>query len=130
MPDEIARRHADPGHDVVTVAGGRGMMRRPCPECPWRRVNAGTFPAGAFLLSASTAYDMARHVFGCHQAGAGHPMTCAGGAVRESHNLSLRMRAAEVALVEDLGAELFDDYREMAVANGVDPADPVLSRCR
>ena len=28
------------------------------------------------------------------------------------------------------GLELFESYREMAIANGVDPDDPVLADCR
>jgi len=126
----VNRRNADPDHDVVTVHGGEGMMRRPCPECPWRRTNAGGFPAEAFRLSAPTAYDMATHTFGCHQSGTERPRTCAGAAVRTGHSLALRMRGAEAAEVEDVGDDLFDDYREMAEANGVDPDDPVLRSCR
>jgi hypothetical protein len=130
MSEEIQRRHADPNHDVVTTTGGTGIMRRPCPECPWRRTNAGTFPAQAFIPSAPTAYDMATHTFGCHQTGTQHPTTCAGAALRQHHNLSLRMRATEVAQVEDPGDELFDDYRQMAIANGADPDHPALTPCR
>jgi len=130
MGEVIRRRPADDRHEVITVEGRDGMMRRPCPECPWRRANAGDFPAEAFRHSAGTAYDLATHTFGCHQAGVEHGKTCAGAAVRTPHNLALRLRGAEVAQVEDIGEELFDDYREMAVANGVDPDDPVLAPCR
>lgn len=34
------------------------------------------------------------------------------------------------AEVEDAGADLFDDYWEMAVANGVDPDHPALQPVR
>lgn len=134
MPDILRRRSADAENDVITVvsdpAERRTMMTRPCPECPWRRANAGSFPAEAFRISAPTAYDLATHTFGCHTAGAKEPRTCAGAAVRTGHSLALRMRGEEVAQVEDIGDELFDDYREMAEANGVDPEDEVLRPCR
>jgi hypothetical protein len=32
--------------------------------------------------------------------------------------------------VHDGGHDLHDSYRDMAVANGVDPDDPALGRCR
>jgi len=130
MGEVIRRRPADDRHEVITVEGRDGMMRRPCPPCPWRRANAGSFPAEAFRHSAPTAYDMATSTFGCHSTGVERTRTCAGAAVRTGHSLSLRMRWEQVEQVEDIGDELFDDYREMAVANGVDPDDPVLAPCR
>jgi hypothetical protein len=32
--------------------------------------------------------------------------------------------------VSDGGHRLYDNYRSMAVANGVDPDDPILAPCR
>ncbi|AVK09334.1 DUF6283 family protein [Pseudomonas aeruginosa] len=32
--------------------------------------------------------------------------------------------------VSDGGVDLFDSYAEMAIANGVDPEDPILKPCR
>ena len=32
--------------------------------------------------------------------------------------------------VNDGGKELFESYRDMAVANGVDPGSPILKACR
>jgi hypothetical protein len=125
-------RSAGEDHAVVLVEGGPGgMMPRPCPECPWRRENAGSFPAEAFRHSAYTAYDCAEATFGCHMSDPERARTCAGAALRTDHSLALRMRWSEVEQVEDPGeGVLFTDYREMAIANGVDPDEEVLRPCR
>ena len=129
-------RPAGPNHQVVTVEGGGGTYRhQPCSDCPWRRDAVGIFPAAAFLHSAGTAYDMALVTFACHQSGTGKPAICAGFLLRgAAHNLTVRLRIIsgeiEPAAVSDGGADLFDGYREMAEANGVEPDDPALRRCR
>lgn len=95
----------------------------------------GEFPAEAFRHSASTAYDMAPNTFACHQSGTVKPAVCAGFLLRNSdNNLGVRMMLMRGDLdreqVHDGGAELFSSYREMAVANGVDPSDLALAECR
>lgn len=133
---ETARRMAGDDHAVITLEGGGGLYRRqPCEECPWRRENEGSFPAEAFKHSASTAYDGAMSSFSCHMSGAKKPATCAGFLLRNADNnigvrISLAMGKINPAELSDGGADLFDSYREMAVANGVDPADPILRPCR
>ena len=133
---EVRRRHADPDHDVVTLeGGGGGYRRRPCGGCPWRVDQTGAFPAAAFRLSAPTAYDLAGRAFGCHESDHAEPLTCAGFLLRGAdHSLAVRLRVARGGLdldqVTDGGHQLHDSYREMAVANGVDPDDPVLIPCR
>lgn len=126
---------AGDGHQVVTVvAAERKYMRKPCADCPWRVDAVGVFPAEAFLISAATAYDMSERSFGCHQSGVKHSATCAGFLLRGAdHNLSVRlarMRGDIQVDVSDGGHALHDDYRAMAIANGVDPSDPVLMPCR
>lgn len=130
-------RPAGANHQVVTVEGGRrGLYRRePCPTCPWRKDAVGEFPAEAFRHSANTAYDMASKMFSCHESGVEKPATCAGFLLRNSeNNLGARLMAARGDLDReqlcDGGHELFDSYRDMAVANGVAPNDPVLAQCR
>lgn len=131
-------RPAGPDHQVVTVEGGKaGVYRKtPCDGCPWKTANAGTFPAEAFRHSANTAYDMASHTFACHEVGYEKTTaTCAGFLLRGADN-NLAYRIAVIkgnidpSKVTDGGHELFDDYRAMAEANGVDPEDPVLRPCR
>jgi len=39
-------------------------------------------------------------------------------------------RTIEMDQVSDGGVALFDSYAEMAIANGVEPNDPVLAPCR
>lgn len=132
----IKTRRADANHAVTTIKGGSGQCRVPCAECPWRVENVGDFPVEAFRISASTAYDMADHTFGCHTAGIENPKTCAGALLSTGaeHNLNVRMRLINGRFTwDDVSAgdaELFADYRSMAVANGVDPDDPVLAGCR
>jgi hypothetical protein len=79
---------------------------------------------------------MSQHTFACHMKGAERPATCAGYLLSSSayHNLSVRMKAMRGELnldkVSDGGHKLFDNYREMAVANGVKPRDPRIKPCR
>ncbi len=129
-------RPADDNHQVVsTKGGGHAYRRKPCPDCPWRRdARIGEFPAEAYRHSAETAYDMAMEKFGCHQSGSEKPATCAGFLLRGAdHNLGVRMAViyGDLDLREvSSDVELYDSYREMAEANGVDPDDPVLRPCR
>lgn len=128
-------RPAGDGHQVVTVVGGKGTYRRePCPDCPWRVDAVGVFPAEAFKHSANTAYDMADHTFACHSSGTAKPAICAGFLLRGAdHNLTVRLKRMQGEIVDDVvdgGHELHENYRAMAVANGVDPADAVLRPCR
>lgn len=123
---------AGDAHQVVSVTtdGKRCYRRQPCSDCPWRRDTVGEFPAEAFRISATTAYDMATNVFSCHQSGTEKPAACAGFLLRGAeHNLSIRLAMVRGDIkpdVSDGGHELFDSYREMAVANGVSPEDPAL----
>jgi hypothetical protein len=132
----VERRLADDDHAVTAVEGGEALYRRePCAECPWRRENVGTFPAEAFRLSARTCYDGALTTFACHMSGTERPAECAGFLLRNAdHNVAVRMYAArgkiDLDQVSEGDAILFASYREMAVANGVDPDDPVLKQCR
>lgn len=132
----VSIRRADKNHQVVSVNGGdKRYMKKPCPDCPWRKDAVGEFPASAFQISAPTSYDMSDRMFGCHSAGTENPKTCAGFLLRGSqHNLSVRLHlmAGEIELdeVSDGGHELFDNYREMAIANGVNDNDPVLKDSR
>lgn len=129
-------RPAGPDHEVLSVkGGGEAYRRRPCGGCPWRVDQVGVFPAEAFGHSAPTAYDLSDRVFACHESGAARPATCAGFLLRGAdHNLAVRVRAAAGRLdldqVHDGGHELHQDYRAMAVANGVDPDDERLALCR
>lgn len=134
---EVARRLADENNAVVTVEGaGGGYCRTPCPECPWRVENAGSFPAEAFRISAPTAYDMADRTFACHMAGLEQPKKCAGALLSTGaeHNLKVRMALMRGSFrwddVTAGGVVLHKSYAAMAVANGVDPDDPALRGCR
>ena len=125
----------DADNQVVTVVGGNGTyMHRPCPGCPWRVDQTGSFPAEAFRISANTAYDMATHVFGCHMAGKDNPATCAGFLLRGAdHNMAVRLRYLKGEIDPDdisSDVELHASYRAMAIANGCDPDDPELRGCR
>jgi uncharacterized protein DUF6283 len=134
-PKVTRRTPVDQDHQVVTIEGGNGHRYRPCGECPWKVANAGTFPAEAFRVSAHTAYDAAMSTFACHEAGMENPKTCAGFLLRNAANsLAVRIAVArgrfDLDSLSDGGHELHDCYVDMAIANGVDPEDPVLAPCR
>ncbi|MEU6932824.1 DUF6283 family protein [Streptomyces sp. NPDC046374] len=145
VSEVVAVREADENHRVLEIhtTGGRPSFRvKPCedegpdkPACPWRRdARIGEYPAQAYRQSARTAYDMAEHVFGCHQHSAvdGPPMWCAGFLLRGAgDNMRVRMQARQLDFsVVHSDVELYDSYREMAEANGVAPDDPALAPCR
>lgn len=127
-------RPADENNQVVTVEGaGERWRQTPCSDCPWRKDAVGAFPAEAFRHSAHTADDMSTHKFGCHQSGTKKPATCAGFLLRGAdHNMAVRLARMRGLMmnVDANGVDLFDDYVDMAVANGVDPDDPSLTSCR
>jgi hypothetical protein len=118
--------------------GGDKHVRcvKPCEQCPWRKdVPTGVFPPEAFRTSAPTSYDMSDSTFACHMSGQSNPRTCAGFLMRHAtHNLSVRlsgmMGRINMDEVTDGGFPLYPTYREMAIANGVDPSDPVLAQVR
>lgn len=132
-----------PGDEVWGVTsleyqGPPVAQRSPCAgteRCPWRRdAEPGTFPAEAFRLSAPTSYPDSDRRFGCHSSTAKAPRVCAGWLLRgASGNRQVQElldsgRMERPSLPE--GVELYDDYAEMAVANGVNADDPALASCR
>lgn len=128
-------RAAGADHQVVSTVGAHsGYMKKPCALCPWRVDATGEFPAEAFKHSASTSYDMSDRIFACHDSGVDKGKTCAGFLLRGAdNNLAVRlgyMSGKYHRDVKDGGHELHDSYRDMAVANGVDPDDEVLRQCR
>lgn len=130
------RRVADENNHVVTVVGGdSSFCRTPCKQCPWRKANAGSFPAEAFRHSANTAQDMADHTFGCHMTGVENPATCAGfllsKTAEDSMAVRIRLMKGEIdpSKIKGNRRELFSTYRKMAEANGVPKDDPALEGC-
>lgn len=127
-------RQAGPDHQVLTVVGGAGLHRKtPCGGCPWRLDRTGDFPAEAFVHSARTSYDMSQHTFACHESGAKKPAVCAGFLLRGAmHNLSIRIArmSGRMLDVSDGGHALHDNYKAMAMANGVPASHPYLENSR
>jgi Family of unknown function (DUF6283) len=107
----------------------------PCAECPWRRdVPTGHFPPERFKALANTAYDMSCVQFACHLSAENRPRTCTGFLLRGAeHNLAVRIHKSygriDPARLR-ASVPLYNSYRQMAVANGVDPDDPALEQCR
>ncbi len=132
----IETRAAGNDHQVVTVkskGAGKTCRRKPCPNCPWRKDAMGEFPPEAFKHSARTNYDQSTSLFACHDSGVENVAICAGFLLRGAdNNIAARLGyiRGEIPDVEDGGIELFDNYREMAIANGVDSDDPSLGPCR
>ncbi|MBG0825981.1 hypothetical protein HS048_35510 [Planomonospora sp. ID91781] len=136
LPDGVLRvRDGGDGRWGVTSvvsSGERDHQTSPCARCPWRKdAPLGAFPPQVYRDSASTSYDMAVTTFGCHASTPQQPKTCAGFLLRgAADNLAIRLHGRSYEDVHDGGVELYDSYRDMAVANGVDPGDPALARCR
>lgn len=137
LPKETGRILADKNHAVITVeGGGKGYRKTPCAECPWRKDSPiGAFPAEAYRISAKTSKDMAPTTFACHMLGAALPTTCAGFLLSTSacHNFKVRMALLKGNLdLDEVSSDvpMYESYREMAEANGVDPKDPALRGCR
>ncbi|MEA5367245.1 DUF6283 family protein [Amycolatopsis sp., V23-08] len=126
----------NPGADgwgVITyMAPGSAYQATPCTRCPWLRDSpTGAFPPEVFQHSAHTTYDLATHKFGCHASPRDEPKTCAGFLLRGSaHNLAVRVYGPDVPTAVSTYRPLYDNYREMAIANGVAPDDPALTPCR
>lgn len=131
-----AVRMAGEDHAVITLTGkgDAGYMKKPCAKCPWRVDATGEFPAEAFKHSAATSYDASMNVFACHDSGIEVGKTCAGFLLRNAdNNITVRLKRMSGKIVNDIsdgGHELHADYKAMAIANGVDPNDPVLRLCR
>lgn len=111
-------------------------QRRPCAECPWRvDVAPGQFPAERYRTLAASAYDLSHVIFACHKSTEGSDVVCAGFLARGAdHNLAVRMAYSRGDLDFDVNRAgpfaLHDDFRSMAIANGVAPDDPALGPCR
>jgi hypothetical protein len=98
-------------------------------------VPVGIFPAEAFRTSAHTAHDGAMETFGCHMSKPGQPATCAGFLMRHAeNNIGVRLAALADRFSwkpdPTCDVPVYPTYREMAVANGVDPEDPCLRPVR
>lgn len=109
--------------------------KKPCDECPWRvDVPVGKFSPERFASLAGTAGDISFTVFACHKSPDDRPMPCAGAILRQPHNLRLRLLASAGEInpeaVGDGGFPLFENYRAMAVANGVPPDAIALRHVR
>lgn len=118
---------------LIRLDDTTNVCRKPCSECPWRKdAQPGRFGAEHFRRLANTAYDMNHHVFTCHKSLNDKPLVCAGFLLRgAAHNLTVRMNYGKARQEADGGGlELFDSYRQMAIANFVDENDPVLAPCR
>lgn len=110
-------------------------MKKPCAECPWRTdVCTGRFPADRFRILAPTAYDMNMVQFVCHKSPEGEEVGCAGYVLRGSlHNLGARLSAQRGSLIlSEVSSPypLYENFKAMAIANGVPDGDPVLAACR
>jgi hypothetical protein len=103
----------------------------PCAECPWRTdIPIGKFPPERYVALSPTAYDLSVTVFACHMSKEGADFACAGFLLQSSvHNLSCRMTRTKFDDVRS-PYPLFDTYRELAVANGVNEDHPALQHCR
>ncbi len=142
-PRLVETRSAGPDHAVTLLECAHSdtpvHQAQVCSQCPWRVRNVGLFPAQAFEHSARSGYDkesardpnMAKMTFACHASGIDHPRICAGFLLRgAANNLTVRILELREPLRVKAPPEgkLFESYRAMALANGVDPKSPALER--
>jgi hypothetical protein len=138
-PDVLDRCDLGAGHTVTTLRtegiACYPVRRAPCEKCPWRLDRVGGFPQDSFRLSADTAYEGSERVFACHMAGEDKPQVCAGSFLSTGtrHNAALQ-RAAALGEIDPASVRsevpLFESYRAMSIANGVDPNDLAIEPCR
>lgn len=117
---------------------------RPCSNCPWRLdAPPGEFPACRYESLTATAGRPGKEVgfsapiFACHRSRDGEEFACAGWLATVGYDhlgmrLAVAMGRLEPAAFEP-GPDwppLYATYADLAVANGVDPDDEVLRRCR
>lgn len=130
-----AVRPANREWGVATLVGGvPAAQPRPCTgaePCPWRRdAPRGQFPAAAYRHSADTSRPGTNRAFACHSSTSEKLKICAGWLLVEGHRnpqIHARMTFGDLARPElPEAVELYSSYRAMAIANGVDPADPAL----
>lgn len=105
----------------------------PCPECPWNvKAEKGKFTVERYRSLAGSSKQELCCIFACHMSHEDHPIACAGYlAVCGGTSINVRLMQAyghidleRVKIPED--HVLYGSYGELAVANGVDPDDPVL----
>lgn len=95
-----------------------------CDECPWRKdVPTGRFPPERFIKLRRTVEQGFGPIFACHKSHEGTDVACVGYLLRcGENNWMVRMAASERAFdpmkLEATGP-LYDDFEEMARANGV-----------
>lgn len=126
----VNQSERDPAHS---------FRKRFCRTCPWLKANIGVFPARAFEVSAPTSYDIpdafehGSPSFQCHS---DPDRMCAGyiRSINGVHSLPVRRLEAQVPglmdQIEEAPSEAFENYRDMAVANGVEEGSPSIKKVR
>lgn len=109
--------------------------RQPCAACPWRLDQPRRFKPGRFRALAGTAHDMSSRLFTCHKSPEDKPALCAGFLLRgANHNMAVRLMlirsTLDLSAVSDGGHALHENYRAMAMANGVRAENAALRGCR
>jgi hypothetical protein len=102
-------------------------MKLTCTECPWRRdVAVGRFPPERYAALRETCEPGGLPmVFACHKTPEGEERACAGfllvhGADNNRVRLAMMQGAYDPSEVR-ASAPLYDDFAEMARANGYEP---------
>lgn len=130
----VRTRPAGPDHQVVTIEGAEwvsspALQRLPLAEGCRGRISTGSFRAlGQHRIRHGAKHLCVPPVW-CSKAGHLRRILLRGA----DHNLSVRLGYLKGVIdhdVKDGGLALHDGYREMAIANGVDPDHPALKQCR
>lgn len=108
---------------------------RTCDECPWRKdVPVGRFLPERFaaLRHTATGPDALKPMFACHKSTEGQDLACIGYLMVGAHsNISVRIAAARGQFDPNRlrsAGELFNNFDEMATANGSPPPAPTVNQ--
>jgi hypothetical protein len=99
-----------------------------CSECPWLRdVEPDRFPPERFVQLRRSVEQGFAPMFACHKTLDTNPTACVGFLLRGGDN-NFHVRMALIRQAYDprklrATGPLYDDFDEMAIANGADPGD-------
>jgi len=108
-------------------------LKKTCDECPWRKdVPVGRFPPERFVALRATVVQGLNALFACHKSVEGREGVCVGYLLRcGENNWVVRLAASRKEFNPrelEAAGPLYDNFEQMAKANGVRPLGRALAR--
>lgn len=111
-------------HQVAEIKDPNTIVRarvEVCGGCPWRKSNAGNFPAEAFAVSRQTCAESSIDLFMCHESGWEKPAICAGFILANPEHRAVKL-LTQTGVIDQRAISapepMFDSYIAMETANG------------